>query len=186
MKYKIYPCLISDIDQSNVWVSGVITSRTELSIKNPKNGKKIVCDGMNIDADYIRRYDGRFDNHKNKPSKYHKIVEKRNAVVTMSAWYRDKLEIGKTEIDSAANVELEIKTVSKWRFGNRIKACMQHPQVAIRMATWIGIISTLLGVVSVLCGFLSFMTMDNTTKLMIVSGALVFLCAVLLNLGLYS
>ncbi len=184
MKYKIYPCLNSDIEQSNIWVSGVMSSRALLLIQNPQNGKKIFCEGLNIDTDYIRRYDNRFANYKDKPKKYHEIVEPGNVVVTMSAWYRDILGIEKTKIGTEADVELKISLVSNLNFVNRLRVCFQHPQVAIRMATWIGIVSAVLGIVSVLCGIISFMSICPCAKLVITSLMAIAFCGWLLCLYL--
>ena len=64
----------------------------------------------------------------------------------MNAWYREKLGINKTQ----SNYKLQIEFVTKWCIGKRIKACTMHPQVAIRLSTWLGVIGIFVGAISLI------------------------------------
>lgn len=69
-------------------------------------------------------------------------------VVIMNGWYRKKLGNLETYAKTGKKTELAIEITDN-RFG-RIMSCIQHPQVVVRIATWLGVIGMLLGVVGVL------------------------------------
>ena len=64
-------------------------------------------------------------------------------VITISAWYRNKLALDETN----EAYELSIKP-SNDLYG-RVRSSFQQHQVVVRMATWLGLLSAILGAVSV-------------------------------------
>jgi len=73
--------------------------------------------------------------------------------VFMSSWYREKLGI---EWNHPPNkcVLLTIDLRRARSFSWQILACADHPQVVIRLATWLGLLGLGLGVIGVGLGFL--------------------------------
>lgn len=64
----------------------------------------------------------------------------------INAWYREKLGIKQTQ----QSYDLEMSFVTNWCIGKRIKVCLMHPQVAVRLSTWLGLIDVFVGAVSLI------------------------------------
>jgi hypothetical protein len=104
-----------------------------VKITNKKNNKQIYCECLEIDENYISVYN-------NSAREY---IDKNKATITINSWYRKKLGGINTKTDH----ELEIRAANGML--GQLRANLEHPQVVVRMATWLAIISVALGLLSV-------------------------------------
>lgn len=132
---KIFPVLRDDIQQGVVWLSDEkLKSRAIIKITNRENKKSVYCEALQIDANFLKFYN---------QSPRNKISDCNNSIV-IGGWYRAKLGGIKTKED----VSLSIKQCNWWWFN--ILACLQHPQIVVRVGAWLGIIGIGLGLVSLI------------------------------------
>ena len=97
------------------------------------------------------QFDENFIHHYNENSSTIKI-EGRDTSIVMSGWYRAQLGDLEKQRDDPLNVVLANGAAGK------LLACVGHPQVAIRVAVCLGIISVALGVVGFVLGFIGLCT----------------------------
>ncbi|HIF9249870.1 TPA: hypothetical protein ACX6RB_004128 [Photobacterium damselae] len=141
MDYYILASLAEDINSGWCWIKGSdVLNRSLVQIKNNTNGKSVVCEALSVDRNFEKKYRGSISSLANK-----NMLDSSN-VVLMNAWYREKLGINKTQ----SKLDLQISFVTKWCVGKRIKACTMHPQVAVRLSTWLGLIGIFVGMVSLI------------------------------------
>ena len=57
------------------------------------------------------------------------------------------------DMSTKSKHELQITEVDNWH--GKINACLQHPQVIVRIATWLGIISVVEGLIGFVLGIIS-------------------------------
>ena len=67
----------------------------------------------------------------------------------MSTWYRVRLGGLETQREYA----LDIVEANSWC--GKIRACVHHPQIVVRVAVWLGIVSVALGALGVILGAIS-------------------------------
>ena len=137
MEYKVLAALRDEMNQGWIWVTNSgLESRSVVKVTNSKNNKSIYCECLEIEDNYIFTYDNppRVPINKNEPT------------ITINSWYRKKLG----GIDTKTIQELEIRAANNWL--GRLCSCFQHPQVVVRMATWLSLISLGLGVLGVCLG----------------------------------
>lgn len=126
--------LRDELNQGWVWLTNSgLESRSVVKIKNVKTNKTIYCECLEIDDNYTFVYN-------NPPREY---IDKNIATITISSWYRKRLG----GINTKTNQELEIKAANGWV--GKLRANLQHPQVVVRMATWLALISVGLGALGV-------------------------------------
>lgn len=139
MEYRVLASLREDLNQGWVWVTNTgLDSRSVVRITNKKNGKSVYCESLEIDDNYLFAYN-------NRPREN---IDKTKPTITVSSWYRIKLG----GINTKTNHELEVRAANSW--WGKTRANLQHPQVVVRMATWLGIISVGLGVIGIVLGVL--------------------------------
>ena len=132
MQYKLLASLKDDMNQGWIWISHPsIANRSIVEVIVER--KSIYCEALMIDHNYKEAYKSGWTY--NLPSD--------SPIITINSWYRKKLGIEKT------NTEYELKIKPANHFFGKFSACYQHPQIVVRVATWLGAISVLLGVVSV-------------------------------------
>lgn len=137
-QFKIYASMYSDIGEGSVWVSGLQFEQREIvKIRNPSNGKRCYCEFLRIEENFKDLY--------NKTGSRRKTIGNENSIV-MNEWYRTKLGVKKTQ----ATITLKLKSPHKWNgWYYKLKACSDHPQIVVRVATNLGIISSVLGIIGV-------------------------------------
>ncbi|MFQ2665446.1 hypothetical protein ACK3ZL_20365 [Aeromonas caviae] len=141
MNYYVLASLAEDINSGWCWIKGSdVLNRSLVEIKNKTNGKSIICEALSIDSNFENKYRDSISSKMNK-----KLLDKSN-VVLMNAWYREKLGIDETQ----RNYDLQVSFVTKWCVGKQIKACTMHPQVAVRLSTWLGLVGIFVGTVSLI------------------------------------
>lgn len=140
MKYRIYASLYDEINEGWVWLaSPKLQSRCIVLISNPRNGKKVYCEALQIEENFRALY--------NKGSR--KNIEDLNSSLVINAWYRKRLG----DFPTQSEQELEIFPADNvW---GKIRSCFHHPQVIVRIGTWLGVISAILGLLSFVLAILS-------------------------------
>lgn len=137
---RIYASLAEDAQHGWVWSSfSPSHPRALVKITNVLARRSVYCEILQIDQNFIRRY--------NDAATY-KISSAKDAVV-MNAWYRHRLGYTTQETIQAMTTQ-EVDG-----FLGRFRACVDHPQVVVRVAAWLGIISICLGLLGVLLGGIS-------------------------------
>ena len=137
---KIYASLAEDAQQGWIWSNYPnLQHRSVIKITDTKTKRYVYCEILQIDQNFIRRY---------KEARTHKIEKTEDAVV-MSEWYRQILGYSTQETISTMNIK---PANCCW---GRFRACTHHPQVVVRVAAWLGLISVCLGMVGVILGVLS-------------------------------
>ncbi len=137
MPYKIYAALQEDINTGWVWLGGFeCNQRSIVKLVNEKNKKSVYCEALKIDSNFIKKY---------KEGNTSKIEAKENTIVA-SEWYRNKLGVNNTKNDERIKISVENNLIG------RFMSCIQHPQVIVRLATWLGVISIVLGVIGICLG----------------------------------
>ena len=132
--YKIVAATRTDMNEGWVWLSGYnYAPRSIIRIRNKSNGKAIFCEALEIDDNFINEY--------NQPPRVH-IKSDENTIV-MNGWYRNRLG----RIETKATHDLEVTEANG--LCGKFFASTGHPQVVVRLATWLGVISVALGVVSI-------------------------------------
>ncbi len=131
---KIFAALHDDIAEGFVWLfQPGLPARSVVRITNTINRKRIYCEALQIDSNFLRRYE---------LSRTSKISDVNTSIV-MSAWYRDKLGGLKT----LEEYPLEVVESKGWLSGlSKLRAQCTHPQLVVRMAIRIGLWSLFLGV----------------------------------------
>jgi hypothetical protein len=134
MKYKVLAALYDELNQGWVWVTNSgLESRAVVKITNKKNNKAVYCECLEIEDNYMSKYN-------NLPREH---INKKEATIIINAWYRGRLGGLKTQ----TNHELEIRAANGW--WGKLRACCQHPQVVVRIATRLAILSIILAVISI-------------------------------------
>ena len=144
-KYRIYAPLAEELNEGWVWIyddelnKRIDASRRIVCIRNPHRGKPVYCEALYLDQDYVNYYKHTWG--KRHVGRDTDIGTEHNRVV-MNKWYRKRLG----SIRPGEEQELTIKiTKGPWA---KFKACIQHPQVVVRLATWLGVIGVALGVIT--------------------------------------
>ncbi len=127
------------------------TSRSRLCLGNQRNHsetdynnkKSVYCEQLIIDSNFVEDYNGRKRTRK---------IDVKEPTICISEWYRLKLD----DIETGREYELE-KISSEYQLWHikqwwKIRACLQHPQVVVRLATWLGVIGIFLGIIGVVLG----------------------------------
>lgn len=139
MNLMIYAARDEDAHQGWVWLQQPgLRPRGVVCIVNPVTKAKVHCETLQIDPNFLDRY--------NQPHR-RKINDPASALV-IGEWFRAKLDIRTQEY-----AQLQIRPC---RTGlGAFKACTDHPQVVVRVAAWLGGIGFALGIVGLGLGILS-------------------------------
>jgi hypothetical protein len=138
MKLKVFASLAEDINNGWVWLpESLVGERTVIRIKNKKSGKVAYCEALQIGKNYLKRY--------NTNDRTHRINDEK-ASITMSEWYRKKLGITNTQ------EEIEFEVVTRDNPWGHLRASLHHPQIVVRLAMELAIISVVLGVIGAYFG----------------------------------
>lgn len=101
-------------------------------------GKSVYCEVLSIDQNFLREY--------NKPPRI-KIADPDSALVA-AKWYRQRLGV-------ETRTEAEIEPAPANCAWGRFRACLDHPQVVVRLAVKLALWSVALGLIGVLLGVFS-------------------------------
>ena len=139
---RVYAALSNDVNQGWVWIGlkSQLPHRSIVRMVARNSGKSAFCEVLSIDSNFLRAY--------NKPPRISIKIPEESLVAP--EWYREKLGI-KTR--SYAEIDVEPANHALGMF----RACMDHPQVVVRLAAVLAVLSVLLGVVGVVFGLISLM-----------------------------
>jgi hypothetical protein len=137
---KIYASLDDHIGEGFVWLqrSGLPT-RCVVKISNPDSKRAVFCEILQLEENFLKRY--------NQAPRY--TIKDPASSIVMSAWYRIRLGSLETQRDYA----LEVILADSWC--GKIRVCMHHPQIVVRVAVWLGVVSVALGALGVILGVIS-------------------------------
>ena len=128
--YMVLAALRSELNEGWVWLTDSgFKQRSVVKISNRKNGKSIYCESLRIDNNFLFEY--------NKRPRI--SIKKNEKTVVMNEWYRKRLG----EIETQKKHDLKISSANI--FWGKFRACTGHPQVVVRLATWLALISVALG-----------------------------------------
>ena len=133
MRYRLLASLKDDMNSGWVWITNPnVAGRSVVKIQNQRNRKWVFCEALMIDHNYRYSYkQGRtYDIPQNQP------------VITVNAWYRSKLGLKTT------NTDYDLRITPSNDLWGKFFSCIQHPQVVVRLATWLGTVSIFLGIFS--------------------------------------
>jgi hypothetical protein len=131
--YKVYASLKEDLNEGWVWLQMAnLSPRAVVRIENRNNRKTIYCEALQIDENYLKIY-----NHSPRVT----ITEPEHSIV-INDWYRKLL--GNIETKQEHNIRV---SEANYLCG-KLRSTQQHPQIVVRMASWLAILSVVLGVVS--------------------------------------
>lgn len=139
-RYRIFAVLHTDISEGFVWLKDpTLRARSIVKISNKAKGKSVRCEALQLEPNFLRVY-----NEKPRIS----ITDQDSALV-INAWYRAKLG----GLSTRAEFDLEVMpSNSPW---GKLRAAMQHPQGALRVAACLGLLSVGLGLLGVVIGAVS-------------------------------
>ena len=128
--YKVLAAMRADMNEGWVWLSKAdFTPRSIIKITNTANGKSVYCERLGIDENFIKEYN-------QSPRMAIRPDEK---TLVINEWYRKKLG----GIDTNASHNLYFTAANGW--WGKFRANTGHPQVVVRLATWLAAISVGLG-----------------------------------------
>ncbi len=139
MNLKIYAAREEDAHQGWVWLQQPdLPPRGVVCIVNPATKVKVHCEALQIDPNFLDRY--------NRPPRW--TINDPASALVIGEWFRAKLGIKTQEY-----ALLQIRPCRTWL--GHFKACTDHPQVVVRVAAWLGGIGLALGIVGLGLGILS-------------------------------
>ncbi|GAB4142258.1 MAG: hypothetical protein Fur0046_18690 [Cyanobacteria bacterium J069] len=137
--YKIFAARDEDAHQGWIWLRDKeLPKRCVVTIRNGK--KRVCCEALQIDANFLRNYDGR---------SYTVDIGTEPEPLVIGEWYRAAL--GGLETQSKVELIIE-QSIPIW---GSFRACVDHPQIVVRLATWLGVIGLVLGVLGFIIGVAS-------------------------------
>ena len=137
---KIYAAPEDIIGEGFVWiVKADLPARSIVKITNPSCNRSVFCEALQIEKNFLASY--------NQNSRL--TITCPASSIVMSAWYRARLGGLETQQDYL----LEISAANN--YWGKLLACMHHPQIVVRVAVWLGVISVALGVAGVFLGVIS-------------------------------
>lgn len=132
--YKVLAATRADMNEGWVWLSNHnYAPRSIIRIRNRSNNKAIYCEALEIDDNFTEEY-----NQLPRVS-----IDGREDTIIMNGWYRNRLG----GIETKRKHDLEISAANGlW---GRFRASTGHPQVVVRLATWLALISIGLGLLGI-------------------------------------
>ena len=141
MKFTIYAAKIEDISQGWVWlgVEDKLAQRSiiRLSTSIDGNRKSVYSEALKIDDNFLRDY--------NQQGGGRIAIGNPRAALVISEWYRSRLGL-----QTRTDVEIDWKAADN--FWGQVRACLDHPQIVVRLPTWLGVLGTILGIVGIILG----------------------------------
>jgi hypothetical protein len=138
--YKVLAAMHADMNEGWVWLTGSgFVPRSIIKITNKANNKSVFCERLEIDDNFTKEYNQRPRVH----------IDPNEETAVINAWYRKRLG----GIATKTSYDLQIDEANGW--WGKFRANTGHPQVVVRLATWLAVISVALGVIGVGLGALS-------------------------------
>lgn len=142
MEYSLFAALHEDVNSGWIWINKCdFKQRAVIRIVNTTTKKSVYCEVLQIDDNFLNYYNAR--------GKGRKLISEEASALVINQWYRKLLG----DLSTQSRHELEITEVAN--LYGRIRSCLQHPQVIVRIATWLGIVSVAEGLLGILFGIIS-------------------------------
>jgi hypothetical protein len=137
---KLFAALREESQVGWVWLQdSTLPARSIVRIKNPENGKVVYCEALQIDKNFLDFY--------NQVPRFQISTPQETLVI--NGWYRAALGGVPTQSD----VHLSIKPCNScW---GKFIACTHHPQIVVRSAAWLALVSIGLGLLGAVLGIAS-------------------------------
>lgn len=136
-RFQIFAATTEDLNQGWVWIgSSAVADRQVVRIHNPTTGKKVYCEALAIDENFIRGY--------NQPPRISIKDWQTETALVISGWYRDRLGGLATKSDA----DLNINPVKGWY--SQLRAALDHPQIVVRIATILALCSILFSIIGII------------------------------------
>ena len=133
--YRVLAALRQDLNEGWVWLTQpTFEERSVIKITNTKNKKSVYCEYLEVDDNFLNEY--------NQPQRVR--IDRTEPTVVMNAWYRKRL--GGIETKQL----YDLRIVSANHVLGKLMASLRHPQVVVRLAAWLGLISVALGILGVI------------------------------------
>lgn len=137
---KVFAALRDELSEGHVWLETAgWPARCIVAITNGTNGKRVYCEALQFDDNFIRDY-----NQQPRIS-----IDDRKSTIVMNYWYRARLGDLETHRDYPLVVA---KAAPVW---GSLKAGVDHPQVIVRLAIRLAVWSVFLGIAGVVLGIIS-------------------------------
>ena len=137
---KLFAALDDDSQQGWVWLK-----KPELLprgiVRITCGDRSVFCEALQIEDNFLKKY--------NREGEGRIFITNAAETLVINGWYRAKLGNVPTQVESPITVQ----GCNGWCA--KMKACLDHPQTVVRVATWLGIIGVALGVVGLVLGVLS-------------------------------
>lgn len=105
--------------------------------------RSIYCEALYADPNDISRFEEYRKSKCFEPLGAGKLV-------FVNRWYHDRLGIVATP-----GTDIDLKLSLGWfrrSWWRQLRACLQHPQVVVRLATWLGLLGLVLGIIGIVVG----------------------------------
>ena len=135
--------MTEDINQGWIWIrDSSISGRRLVRIDNPHCDKTVFCEAISFkdDPNFLRLYNDEYR---------FQIPDDDSPTIVMSAWYRTRL--GDIKPDKTESTELDIVLTGDLPCA-QIKAALSHPQMIVKTATVLAILSILISIVGTVIG----------------------------------
>ena len=137
---KIYASLDDDVGEGFVWLKKQgLPSRGVVKISNLETSRSVFCEALQLEDNFLKQY--------NNSPRY--AIHNPESSIVMNGWYRARLG------DVQTQREYDLKIVAADSTWGKVRACMDHPQVVVRVAVWLGVLSVVLGIVGFFLGVVS-------------------------------
>ena len=137
---KIFAAREEDAHQGWVWLQNPnFSTRSIIKITNPKNGQCVYCEALQIESNFLKKY--------NQPPRI--PIDEPTSALVIGEWFRDGLGGLETQFEFPLQI---VQCNSSWA---RFRACTHHPQIIVRVAAWLGGIGLVLGLIGFILGVVS-------------------------------
>jgi hypothetical protein len=140
---QIFAAREEDAHQGWVWLQNPsLPARCVVKITNPANRKSVYCEACQIEGNFLRKY-----------NQFPRItIDNPASAIVIGGWYRHLLG----ELRTRTDVGLKVQPCHwGWGWWWKFRACFGHPQIVVRLATWLGVIGVVLGIIGFVFGIAS-------------------------------
>lgn len=139
VRLKVFAALFEDVNNGWIWVPKDITANRGIAkIIDTDSGRSVFCEVIPIGDNFTEHY-----NNKKKTAKINKTSS-----IAINEWYRNKLGI-----QTKQERDFEIKIIND--YWSRLRASLAHPQIIVRIAIELAIVSVFLGFCGLISGIIS-------------------------------
>ncbi len=149
--YELHLAISEDIASGWMWVETKNTDLRELLnahrpiAKVSYKNAAVFCEVLCADSYDLKRFDEFYEKHGLTQVSSSGKAEQKNRVF-INHWYRNKLGIVDVAAGGSLDISFKFRDSLVGETWYQANACMAHPQVIVRVATWVGLVALGLGV----------------------------------------